>query len=263
MALRKNDTAAATPAFEDMDGEATVVSDEAVAANEPTTEVKADDGHAEALKKVRSALAVTSPTQGGLQMQNALRRNTIMDDLQNVIGPDMLEGMGYNSFPRVTVSPGAFPDKSTGKSLGDKLKIQVMSWNFIHIVSANAGDSDKEANKLVRSSYDGVNLTGGQGTVEAYVRKLQADGYDKACSKKYVEIYGLILETGKGPVAEEDQKLTQLSIPPSSLGPWGAFLLGLRMSANKGKEITDVIVAEADSMSKGQNIWGVVAFKAA
>lgn len=216
---------------------------------------------AQASGAATSAVATsTAPANTALAL--ALKKNTALDDLQNVIDGDMLAGMSFGAFPRIVVAPGAFTDKNTGKSLGDRLKIELLSWNFVTIVSPNE-NNNREANKLIRTSYDGVNLINGEGPVAEYVAMLrEKKGYTNANAKRYIELYANLLETGKGGVVpEEEQKITQISVPPTSSGPWGAFLLEQRMKARKGVEISPVITLLADSKNDGANTWGVIEFK--
>jgi hypothetical protein len=239
MALRKNTENTAAPAFESEEGGAAVAEAAAPAAAPATTALE-----------VKKEGAVTS----------ALRRNTALDDLKGVIGPDMLESLGFGTFPRIVVSPNCFTDKSTGKILGDRIQVEVLSWNHVTLVTTGKKD-DPTADKLIRSSYDGVNLTGGEGLVTEYIAKLKDDGYDKATAKVYTEIYCNLLWTSKGGfIPAEDQKITQISVPPTSSGPWGAFLLMQRMQASRGREVSSIVTVEAGSRTNGSNTFGVMEY---
>lgn len=210
-----------------------------------------------------SQVAVSKPPTS-TALAKALQTSTTLDELQNVISPDMLESMSFGAFPRVTVSPGAFQDKDSGKSLGDFMVVELLSWNFVTVVSTGTAVANKETNRLVRTSYDGINLTNGEGLVTAYLEKLRSMDYTKAQAKKYLELYVQIIETGKGgKVPEADRKITQISIPPTSTGPWGAFLLQQRLQAKKGTEVSSIIRLNAESKNDGSNTWGVVDFRAA
>lgn len=255
MALRN------TPAFE-ADADTCTEADAAVETQvnaSPKVDIKA---WAAEQVGVASNVVPTSTAPANTALALALKKNTALDDLQNVIDGDMLAGMSFGAFPRIVVAPGAFTDKNTGKSLGDRLKIELLSWNFVTIVSPNE-NNNREANKLIRTSYDGVNLINGEGPVADYVAMLrEKKGYTNANAKRYIELYANLLETGKGGVVpEEEQKITQISVPPTSSGPWGAFLLEQRMKARKGVDISPVITLLADSKNDGANTWGVIEFK--
>jgi hypothetical protein len=253
MALRSPATSA--PAFESEDGDTAVLEK-----NETLAQTLAKPAAAVVAKP--AAAVVVAPANSALTL--ALKKNTVLDDLQNVIDADMLEGMSFGAFPRIVVNPGSFGDKKTGKPLGDKLKVQIQSWNFVTLVTAGEKDN-AEANALIRNSYDGINLINGQGLVTEYVTELKSQGYNKASAKRYIEIYGTVLETGKnGPIAKEDRvPLSQISVPPTSTGPWGAFLLGCRMAQNEGEAIGTTVLLTADSASGKGNTWGVIEFKRA
>ena len=180
MALRKPDattdqstaTATASPAFESMEDGSTV-------------EVETSSASAAAAQEA-AAPAPTKPA--GLPVVKntsatalALKKGTVLDELQNVIESEMLEGMGFGAFPRITVTPGMFNENKT-KLLGSKIEIEILSWNFVTLVTAGT-QNDKEADKLIRNSYDGINITDEGTTVEAYIAKLKAMDYDKAGSK--------------------------------------------------------------------------------
>lgn len=215
---------------------------------------------AKATGSTEVAMAQTK-TGAALALTRGLSTQTVLDQLRDVISGDMLSSMSFGAFPRVVVSPGAFTDKNSGKLLGDRLVIQVLSWNYVTLVTSGE-QNNKEANKLVRTSYDGVNLINGEGTVAAYLEALKGD-YPSASAKRYGEIYAMVLETAKGgAIAEDDRKITQISIPPTSTGPWLAFLLERKLAAGAGRDVSSVIELLADSKNDGKNTWGVVEFRA-
>lgn len=237
---------------------------------EEKTETKRVDVKAWAKQQAAAAeasgsteLAMAQPKTGAaLAMTRGLSIQTVLDQLRDVISADMLSSMSFGAFPRVVVSPGAFTDKNSGKLLGDRMVIQVLSWNYVTLVTAGEQNS-KEANKLVRTSYDGVNLINGEGSVADYLEGLKEQGYEGASAKRYAEIYAMVLETAKGgPIAPDDRKITQISIPPTSTGPWGAFLLERKLAAGSGRDVSDVIELVADSKNDGKNTWGVIEFRA-
>ena len=241
--------------FEDMDDTAVAVDNSTTA--EVVAEVAAKPAANDAKEAVRAALATVTANPVAT---SALKTSTTLDNLKFVIDPDMLAGMGVGAFPRIVLAPGAFNDKATGKSLGDTLDVEVLSWNTVTLVTTGEKTENKEATKLIRNSYDGVNLVGGEGRVDAYVAKLKAMDYDKAGAKTYVEIYGYVHATGKGPV--EDVKLTQISISPTSVGAWNVFLLEQRIRASKGNDVKAMVRITSDSKSANGNTWGLASFRA-
>lgn len=262
MALRKSESA---PAFESEDGG---VATAEVEREEPVTVAEAaatvlDAAAATVVvaapKDPRPTSVVASPTS---KFALALKRSTVLDELQNVISPEQLESMPFGAFPRVVVDLGGFTNKTKNVFLGTKMLIEILSWNFVTIVTTGENSGNKETDRLVRTSYDGVNLTGGQGKVEDYVAELKAKDYDKATAKRYVEIYAYIHRCEKfGDTAEDDLKITQISISPQSSGPWGVYMLEAKMAANRGKDVTSRVVLRADRKTNGNSqTYGVVNF---
>lgn len=206
----------------------------------------------------KSTAVTTAPSAAGAVMASALKKNTPLDDLQNIISPDMLESMGFGAFPRVTVDTGGFAMDKT-KPLGRKIEIELMSWNFVTLVTANEKDN-KEADKLIRSSYDGVNLVGG-GTVASYLEELKVEGYEKASTKKYIELYANLLWSAEGgEVPVDDQRMVQISLSPQSVNRWGPFLLDARIRASKGVTVSPRMVLGSERKTIGANTFGVVVF---
>lgn len=224
--------ATTTPAFEGMDEDNTAVM-ERPAEDAPTT------------------TAVTTITKSQLiAARPSLDKNTLMRGLKNAIPPDELEGMGIGVFPRITASQGGFVVDKNVKKLGQRIRFEVLSWNYIWMV-VTGEQNNAEANKLIRSSYDNVNISGGgvkigDGTVKAYVDYLKADGYDKTSVKQYIEVYGNLLAYEEQDakrqivtveVPADEQKLYQVSLSPQSVGQWGKYQL--EGSLRKARGFTD------------------------
>ena len=240
------------------------------AGSSPTT--TADDGDVGASNDKDAAAALMdeqAKAQANAQAQRALqvraqsalqlRRDTMVVALQNVIPSDDLESMGIGVFPRITVAPGTFMEDKT-KNLGDQVVLELMSWNFIWLVTTGE-QNNTEANKLIRTSYDGVNLKDAGGTITDYVKQLKVDGYNKAECKKYVELYGSMISNRKGgEIPTEDRKLVQVSVSPQSVGQWGLYQLERAMAKGKGIDDTAVICLDADTKTSGPNTYGIIRF---
>jgi hypothetical protein len=145
------------------------------------------------------------------------------------------------------------------KELGKKIAIEVLSWSYLWMVTA--GEQNEEANRLIRTSYDGKHLKGGEGSVEDYVKYLKSEGYDKAAVKQYAEVYSNLLwsEVG-GDVAADEQEIVQVSLSPQSVGQWGRYLLESGLRKAKGIEDTNVITLEAQRRILGSNKFGIATF---
>lgn len=270
MALTKTAAAPApAAAFEPMDDDtAQVAQPHAAAANDapkvaaPAPAPVAAAPAPVAAKPAPAATAVAArPASAVVVPLNQLR--TILDESKDQIPAEALESMGFGSVPRITAAPGAFQIDKV--ATGDKIEVELLSWNYLHLITTGVKDKNNaEANRLIRNSYDGVNLTGNEGTVLDYIAKLKVEmGYPDAQSKIYVEIYGNLRWTSKnGEIAVEDQKMVQLSLSPQSVGRWQAYLLEKRMATKLGKEVSPILVIEAESKTNNGNTYGVMKFGA-
>lgn len=187
-----------------------------------------------------------------------LTAGTAIKQLQNAIPTSELENLGIGVFPRITVGLDGFSRDKT-KELGKKIAIEVLSWSYLWMVTA--GEQNEEANRLIRTSYDGKHLKGGEGSVEDYVKYLKSEGYDKAAVKQYAEVYSNLLwsEVG-GDVAADEQEIVQVSLSPQSVGQWGRYLLESGLRKAKGIEDTNVITLEAQRRILGSNKFGIATF---
>lgn len=207
-----------------------------------------------------STAVITAPTNRSVAPLSA---KTVLRGLQDVISQVDLQSMGFGVFPRVTVGLDGFT-VGKEKELGKKIQFEVISWNFVWIITPGE-QNNSEANKEIRTSYDGVNLNGhGQGTIEAYVKHLkEVGGYDKAASKQYVEVYAnLLWSEAKGDVAPEDQQIHQISLSPQSVGQWQRYMLEAGMRKMKGIEDSNVVFATQERKVIGVNKFGVAVFSA-
>ena len=257
MALTKTPATETTiPAgqFEGMDD--TVVADPpAQAATAPvSTTPPAASTAATTAVAARPSNAVTS---------GAFARGCRWDALQDVLGVDMLEDLGFGAFPRVTVDQGGFNRDKTN-FLGERIEFQPESWNFVWLVTTGE-KNNKEADKLIRTSYDGVNITDG-GTVDEYLKQLKLDGYKSAETKKYVEMYGmLVARTEKGirtEIPAEQRKLVQVSVSPQSVKTWAGFILSSRMRKGAGVEDGPVLVMDSNRKTLNGNTFGIIEWSA-
>lgn len=238
-----------TPAFESDDTQAAPAA-EPVA--QPTVEQQAAAG-------VAATTAIAKAATGTVVVKAGPVKSSI-SQFEWAIGPDDLEAIGFGVFPRITCDTGGFARNKT-EALGGKIGFKLVSWNPVWIVTT--GEDGDEANKLVRTSYDGVNLTGGQGLVTDYVKYLkEVEKYEDTKAKQYVEIYAHLIYTEKlGDISEEDAPLVQISLSPQSVGQWKAFLLQTGLKEAQGKlQVGDVIYASQERRTVGRNTFGVATF---
>lgn len=207
-----------------------------------------------------TSLATAPAANTALSMP--LSTGTTLKALQNVIGATDLESLGIGVFPRITVGLDGFSIDKT-KELGKKIKFEVLSWNFLWMVTTGEQNND-EASKLIRTSYDGVNLKGGEGTVTDYVRHLrETEGYDKTAVKQYIEVYcNLLWSEAKGDVPAEELQIHQLSLSPQSVGQWQRYMLETGMRKARGIPDSPVVFATQEKKVIGSNKFGVANFSA-
>ena len=261
MALRNTNTSTAstastTPAgqFEPEGGDTVVVEQSTQGIDvTPVTPIQASPD------AQRAANALIARTAG----QNAIASlggGTVLAAKKNLIPVEALETLNNGVFPRITV--GLDGISADDHELGKKVQIEVLSWNALTMVSANENE-DAEANKLVRSSYDGVNLRGGEGPVVDYVAKLKSDGYEKASAKQYIEVWAhLLWSENDGPVPEADRRMYQVSLSPTSAGRFQGYMLESGIRKTRGIPDSDIVYMTQEKVNKNNKKWGVAVFSA-
>ena len=188
-----------------------------------------------------------------------LTAGTALKQLQNAIPPSELENLGIGVFPRITVGLDGFSRDKT-KELGKKIAIEVLSWSYVWLVTA--GEQNDEANKLIRSSYDGKNLKAGEGSIEEYVKYLKSEGYDKTSVKQYAEVYAnVVWSEALGDVSVDEREIVQVSLSPQTVGQWGRYLLESGLRRAKGVEDSNVVTLEATKRILGPNKFGIAMFQ--
>lgn len=207
-------------------------------------------------KAVPQDLPVASSTGTAV---SPLTAGTAIKQLQNAIPTTELENLGIGVFPRITVGLDGFSRDKT-KELGKKIAIEVLSWSYVWLVTTGEQNND-EANKLIRTSYDGKNLKGGEGSVEDYVKYLKSEGYDKAQTKQYAEVYAnLIWSEVGGDVKSDEQEIVQVSLSPQTVGQWGRYLLESGLRKAKGVEDSNIVTMTQEKRVIGNNKFGIATF---
>lgn len=203
--------------------------------------------------------AVTVPQKTAVA--SPLLSGSVLKDLKDVIGTTELEAVGVGTFPRITVGLDGFSMDKT-KELGRKIKFRVLSWNFVWMVTTGESTDNAEANKLIRTSYDGVNIKGGEGKVEDYLKKLRdVEGYGKASTRQYGEIFAnLLWSEAKGDVPEDEQGIVQISLSPQSLMKWQGYILESAVRKARFGIDSDEVVATQEKKILGPNKFGVAVF---
>lgn len=265
MALRQNQAPASATATVDTGATAETATaaasgmfeedNDTVVAERPTSATSEAKEAQTAEPKPIPGTAVAVANQSAMAL--ALRKSTGLDDAQFVIDAKQLEQMGVGTFPRVTVDQGGFSRDKTD-FLGSWIKIRLLSWNPVTLVTAGEKD-DKDADKLIRSSYDGVNIAAEGCTVNEYLAKLR-ENYENASIKGYVEIYAELLTFDKDKAPTDEPPMVQISVSPQSVKQWQRFLLESRMRAARGVPPQMEFCIGSKRVTQGSNTYGVMEF---
>lgn len=260
MALRKENTASQVPAgqFEDEMDSAIEVAGTVV------TEVKEEHIAPAANTAVVAAPRAAAMVQAAPSaLSTAIKQGvngTMIKQLQNAIATEDLEAMGVGAFPRITVDLGGYKVDKEDK-LGEAIAVEVLSWNYVDLITVGVQNPTAEENQMIRNSYDGVNLSGGQGTVVDYINFLKSKGYDKAQSKRYCELWAnVVWSEKKGDIAPDEQCLHQVSLSPQSVQQWGRYLLESGIRKTKGIENDNVVTLTQQSKKFGSNQFAISTF---
>lgn len=215
---------------------------------------------------VSTQMAVQIKPSGAIQIRPTLDKSTMMRGLQNAIPTEELATMGIGVFPRITASLEGFVVDKNKKKLGRKIRCEVLSWNYITMITTGE-QNNAEANKLIQTSYDGVLLKNGNAVAE-YIAFLKGEGYSKTEAKKYAEVYvnlvGFMELRGDSfvrvEVPAEEQAIYQVSLSPQSLGQWGKYLLEGSLRKARGISDDSVVTMEAESKTIGSHTFGFATF---
>lgn len=180
----------------------------------------------------------------------AVKFQVAFADKCGVLDTPTVEGLSLAT-PRLKAEQGSIFMGEV--DLGAEIQFELISFN--HRWAIGSGEDDKEAASFFRVSFDGVNVSGHNVTVKDYLDSLKAQGFDKAKSSNYLDLFGFLTwSEKKGPVAVEDRQLCLLQCAPTSVGAFTAFATtrGLLESRGLVKPI-DVIEVHAEKRTKGSN----------
>lgn len=257
MALRKNTNteAAAKPAFEDIDGDTTVVEQDS-AAEAAATSAKPAAEAAPAAQEAKTTAVVPAAAKS---LAKAQKLETVLVDLENAIPK-----LDFGVIPRLVATQGSFQD-ADGKSLGDEVNFTLVSFNNQFIVSP--GDDSEAAKEFVAYSTDGKVIDETGELVTDYVRKLKEDeGYEDAACKHYVELVGIL--NGSAKDSEYEGQLVMISLSPQSRKQFEGYRLQRSVQIRMGRidaesHGSENLKLNAESKKMGSNTFTLVKFKAA
>ena len=165
-----------------------------------------------------------------------------------------IDPLPLGTLPRLKASNGMVFDADNIK-LGQWVKIQMISFNYRWQVTPGAEGA--EAAKLLRTSYDGKTLEDGSGSVENYVAHLKSEGYDKAVSKKYLDVVGFLQEAASAN-APHIGDVVQVSLAPQSVTQFQGHMLQQSAKIARGlapAESADVMYFAVDTKTRGTNTF--------
>lgn len=216
-------------AFESEDS-STVTAEETVTSSNPASDTApGEDAGVQATTAIAKA-ATTAVAAAPLKFSAALT------EYHNVLEPSDVQDLGAGAFPKVIANLGGFSlDRNGAKTkLGKEIDFQLISYN--ERLAVVPGVDGADAKKRVRYSYDGRTIRDGGKTIEQYLQELRDAGFEKATTKKYLEVWGMVIRREeKGvmvDVAPEDREIVQLQLSPQSVTRWKAqqIQLGLKIS---------------------------------
>ncbi len=175
-----------------------------------------------------------------------------------------------NSFPLqfdtlrgLKVTNGNVVDISSGKSLGDTVGMELLTYQDQWVISPGVdGDEGKE---FVRYSDDGVTTSKGENCKD-YLDQLIDSDYPEAKMSKRTVIAGSLFDIGvKGRKECKDMQdaLVQISLAPTSKAGFDRYLMDQAFQIRKGRlsaEGADRIRIECTPVSKGDKDWTVANF---
>lgn len=197
------------------------------------------------------AKASTSSTEVAVA-KPAAKFQVAFADKNGVFDTATVEGLSLAA-PRVKGEQGSLFKGDV--DLGGKARLELISFN--HRWAIGTGEDDKEATDFFRVSYDNKTLSGNGGGADLadYVESLKAQGFTKAKSSPYLDVWGFITWSEKtGDVPMDQRELVCLQCSQTSLGAFTAFATtrGLLESKGMAKPI-DVIEIHAEKRASGTN----------
>lgn len=131
-----------------------------------------------------------------------------------------LAPVSFGTLPKLVASNGIVMDDDK-KLHGNWLRLQMLSFNYRWVVSP--GEEGQEASKLIRNSYDGLQLENTGISCAAYIDDLKSQGYDKTTLKKYIEVIGFMTESADAK-SELPGKVVVIQCSPQSLQKFEGYM---------------------------------------
>lgn len=238
------------PEYEDMpQTETTIATATATTTEDETmtttkTETQTDAG-------ATAALAIAQASAGAVAVAGKGAKFTVaFADKNNVFDTATVEGLALAA-PRIKGEQGSLFQGQFDH--GSKMHFEMVSFN--HRWAIGTGEDDAEAKEFFKVSYDGKTISGTGQDMGAYIESLKAQGFTKAKSSPYLDVWGFITwSENKGDIQVDDRELVCLQCSQTSLGAFTAFSTtrGLLESRGLAKPV-DVIEVRAEKRSSGNN----------
>lgn len=166
---------------------------------------------------------------------------------------DQFPGSDFGTnLPRLVPANAMVRVAGTKIYLGKFIDIQLISSSDRWMVTPVADNSDKEAKKFCRASYDGTTIPdrdgAGSETIEEYTSSVEE--YEQFETKKYLDLFCIVINAGDPELQGKAVELgmVQISVSPTAIGAYRAF-----------ERQTPLSVARGVMLKSKQNCFRIVA----
>lgn len=164
----------------------------------------------------------------------------------------MLASVEFGELPRVIGTQGGLQIANEDVDLGRFVSGQILQVQDSFI--ASPGDDSEEAKKLVKYSKDGVLLDDTGEDVRSYISQLQADGWNDAALKHYMNVT-VMLEQADDAEAAEDflGTVVVIQMSPESRKRFKRYLINATMKASMKGSLEGLDRARFSAVKKAGN----------
>lgn len=236
------------PEYEAMPETTTTTTTETMTKDETMTQTTAQNTQTDA--GATAAIAIAKASASAVALPGAAKFRVAFADKNNVFDTATVEGLAIAA-PRIKGEQGSLFQGQFDH--GSKMHFEMVSFN--HRWAIGTGEDDAEAKEFFKVSYDGKTISGTGQDMGAYIESLKAQGFTKAKSSPYLDVWGFITwSENKGDIQVDDRELVCLQCSQTSLGAFTAFSTtrGLLESRGLAKPV-DVIEVRAEKRSSGNN----------
>ena len=183
------------------------------------------------------------------------------DDQKDVFDTATVSALSLAT-PRITAEQGALRKNRLTK-LGTSVVLDVISWNFRWALGCGEDKMNDEMKQLYRVSYDNKVVDGDGCSVGEYINSLKAQGYTKAKSQPYGDLFGYIVSVDGKEIPVDDRELTLIQMAPTTLGNFTTFCASRGILESRGEVTASTFIEVlAQDQSKGDKSYTNMTFKA-